>query len=88
MSMDKKRVVPAGAFKQGCLAMLDEVARKQVEIVVTKRGRPVARLVPIESKVQHEKRVLSQLRAEGRLAAKEADLLAPTMNLAGWKKSR
>lgn len=39
--------VPAGEFKQRCLALLDEVAETGVPIVVTKRGRPVARVVPI-----------------------------------------
>jgi prevent-host-death family protein len=47
--MGKKRHVPAGEFKAKCLALLDEVAEKGEEIVVTKRGRPVACLVPIES---------------------------------------
>jgi prevent-host-death family protein len=39
--------IAAGAFKAQCLALLDEVDRERKEIVVTKRGRPVARLVPI-----------------------------------------
>ena len=40
--------VPAGEFKQRCLALLDQVAETGMPIVVTKRGRPVARVVPIE----------------------------------------
>jgi len=39
------RSVPASRFKAECLAMLDEVAATGEEIVVTKRGKPVARLV-------------------------------------------
>lgn len=42
------RVVMASRFKEQCLALLDEVARTKVPIVVTKRGRPVAQLVPVE----------------------------------------
>ncbi len=38
----------ASTFKAQCLALLDQVERTKVEIVVTKRGRPVARLVPLE----------------------------------------
>jgi len=34
-------------FKARCLALLDEVAATGVEIVVTKRGNPVAKLVPL-----------------------------------------
>jgi prevent-host-death family protein len=39
------RTIPAGEFKAKCLALLDEVAATGEEIIVTKRGKPVARLV-------------------------------------------
>ncbi|HEY2142649.1 MAG TPA: type II toxin-antitoxin system Phd/YefM family antitoxin [Solirubrobacteraceae bacterium] len=38
------RTVPASQFKAQCLAMLDEVAATGEEIIVTKRGRAVARV--------------------------------------------
>jgi prevent-host-death family protein len=44
-----ERTVPAGKFKAQCLAMLDEVAATGEEIVVTKRGRAVARVVSAET---------------------------------------
>ena len=44
-----ERTVPAGKFKAQCLAMLDEVAATGEEIVVTKRGRAVARVVSVET---------------------------------------
>ena len=40
-------VVPAAEFKAKCLQIIDEVERTRVPRVVTKRGRPVARLVPM-----------------------------------------
>jgi prevent-host-death family protein len=40
--------VGAAQFKAQCLALMDEVARKRTEIVITKRGRPVAKLVPAD----------------------------------------
>lgn len=43
----KEHVIGAGAFKATCLAILDEVARTGRAVVVTKRGTPVARLVPV-----------------------------------------
>jgi prevent-host-death family protein len=49
MTMDSKHEVPAGEFKTHCLALLDEVAETGREIIVTKRGKPVARVVPIEA---------------------------------------
>jgi prevent-host-death family protein len=84
MSMTK-RTVPAGQFKQGCLAMLDEVANNDVEIVVTKRGRPVARLVSVADSRDRESEILGRLRAVGRLLGREADLMAPSSTLAKWK---
>lgn len=45
--MIKSRQVPAGEFKARCLALLDEVAASGQEIVVTKRGLAVARVVPL-----------------------------------------
>jgi len=42
------QLVTASHFKAHCLALLDDVALSGEEIVVTKRGRPVARLVAIE----------------------------------------
>jgi len=44
----KKRIVPAGEFKARCLALLDLVSETGEELVVTKRGKPVARVVPAE----------------------------------------
>lgn len=42
-----ERVVMASAFKARCLALLDQVAETKVPVVVTKRGKPVARVVPM-----------------------------------------
>ncbi|MSP23826.1 MAG: type II toxin-antitoxin system Phd/YefM family antitoxin [Myxococcales bacterium] len=46
------RAIPAGEFKAKCLAFFDEVETKQRSFVVTKRGRPVARVVPLPSSVR------------------------------------
>ena len=47
-SKPQVRKVPAGEFKAKCLGLLDEVDQGDLEIVVTKRGKPVARLVAVE----------------------------------------
>lgn len=41
------RTVKAAEFKQTCLALMDEVERTGGTIIITKRGRPVARLAPV-----------------------------------------
>jgi prevent-host-death family protein len=38
--------ITAFAFKARCLRLLDEVSRTGEELLILKRGRPVARLVP------------------------------------------
>jgi prevent-host-death family protein len=45
----KPRQMPAGEFKAKCLSVLDHVQRTGKVVVVTKRGRPVAQLVPLPS---------------------------------------
>lgn len=40
--------IPAGEFKAKCLALLDEVRDERKELVVTKRGVAVARILPME----------------------------------------
>lgn len=39
--------VPAGEFKARCVQLMDEVEETGREVVITKRGRPVARLVRV-----------------------------------------
>ena len=41
------KTIPAARFKAQCLALLDRVDPEG--IVITKHGKPVARLVPIET---------------------------------------
>ncbi len=40
------KTVSASEFKAKCLAMLDEINRSGETLMITKRGRPVARLSP------------------------------------------
>lgn len=68
-----QRRIGATEFKAHCLALLERVARERTEIVVTKHGRPVARLVPYDGEPRE--------RAFGILAGTVVstdDLVAPT----------
>ena len=38
----------AGVFKAKCLQLMDDVNKYHREIVITKHGKPVAKLVPLE----------------------------------------
>ena len=44
------RTIKASEFKARCLKLMDEVADNGAEIVITKNGRPVSRLVPYRRK--------------------------------------
>ena len=46
------KVVMASDFKQRCLSLLDQVARTRVRLIVTKRGKPVALVVPVPEGVE------------------------------------
>lgn len=65
--------VPAGRFKAECLALLDDVARTGEEIVVTKRGRPIARVVAIEAPSQLEGSVAFHVSDEELVAPIDVD---------------
>jgi prevent-host-death family protein len=47
LESDMKKIA-AGYFKTNCLAIMDEVQAKHETVVITKRGKPVAKLVPLE----------------------------------------
>lgn len=40
--------ISATEFKAKCLKLMDEVAKTHQSVTVTKRGKPIARLVPVE----------------------------------------
>jgi prevent-host-death family protein len=44
------RTIKASEFKAKCLAVLDEVERTRQSVVITKRGKPVAEVVPHTAK--------------------------------------
>jgi prevent-host-death family protein len=41
--------IPAGAFKAHCLAVMKTVQATGEPVIVTKRGAPVVKVVPVES---------------------------------------
>ena len=45
-----QRTMKASEFKSRCLKLMDEVADSGVEIVITKYGRPVARLTSLQQR--------------------------------------
>jgi len=44
------RTFSAANFKAKCLKIMDSVEKERVQVIITKRGRPVAKLVPYDEK--------------------------------------
>ena len=42
------KTIPAATFKAKCLTLMEDVRSTKRPLVITKRGRPVAKLVPVD----------------------------------------
>ena len=62
--------VSASYFQAHCLDILDEVAKTGLPLIVTKRGKPLAKLVPLDS--MEPPSLLGSVRYK-----REQDLLSP-----------
>jgi len=56
--------IAAGKFKDQCLKILDRVAETRIPIVVTKRGRPIASVVPFSAPSTTQDRLAGSILAE------------------------
>ncbi len=73
--------VPAGQFKARCLSLIDHVNRTHQVITITKRGRPVARLVPLEA--EKPRRLFGHFAGH---VVEEGDIVSPTGD--AWEAER
>ncbi|RLJ21686.1 type II toxin-antitoxin system prevent-host-death family antitoxin [bacterium endosymbiont of Escarpia laminata] len=46
----KEQTIKASEFKAKCLQLMDEVSETGKEIIITKNGRPVSKMVPIRKR--------------------------------------
>jgi prevent-host-death family protein len=72
------KTMAAGAFKAKCLAVMDEVQSRRVTIVITKRGKPVAKLVPVKA---GDHGVFGYLRGKIKI---KGDIVKPVLSLREW----
>lgn len=75
---DIMKTMPAGSFKVHCLKVMDEVALKRQTVVITKRGKPVAKLVPVEQKTDD---IYGFFVGKGTI---KGDIIAPAFTLEEW----
>ncbi len=50
--MEELRSVSVSDFKVHCLQYLEQTSSLKIQCVVTKRGKPIAKLIPIEDSQQ------------------------------------
>jgi prevent-host-death family protein len=73
------KTIPAGQFKAVCLRVMDEVNKTREPITITKKGKPVAKLMPADTPV---KDVFGCMR--GRLEIL-GDIVAPAVPTEDWE---
>ena len=52
MAMRQTLTISATVFESHCLELLDRVQRAEVQITITKHGKPVARMIPCKDERQ------------------------------------
>ncbi len=60
--MVQAKEIAASKFKATCLGLLDEVQTSGHEIVITKYGKPVAKVVPIDEDTERWKKLRGTVR--------------------------
>ncbi len=74
--------IKASEFKARCLKLMDEVAHTREPIIITKNGKPVAQLGPVESPGA---RSLFGLHPGGRVSG---DIVSPAVPVEEWDVHR
>ena len=72
------KTMAAGFFKTNCLAVMDEVQAKREAVVITKHGKPVAKVVPVETGTDD---IYDFLAGKGSIAG---DLVSPAFSPEEW----
>ena len=68
----------AGSFKVHCLAVMDEVQAKRESILITKHGKPVAKLVPADKDTDD---IYNFLAGKGTITG---DVVSPALSEGDW----
>ncbi len=72
------KTMPAGKFKVHCLSVMDEVQSKRETVLITKHGKPVAKLVPAG---KEDDGIYGFLSGKGAIAG---DVVAPALSDEEW----
>ena len=79
MKAEHVKTMPAGKFKAQCLKVMDRVHATRVPVVITKRGKPVAKLVPADPPKQ---KIFGALKGKIEILG---DIVSPITPLEDWE---
>jgi prevent-host-death family protein len=68
----------AGTFKTHCLAVMDEVNAKRQPVLITKHGKPIAKLVPADESTDD---IFNFMAGKGRISG---DIISPALTPDEW----
>ena len=72
--------VPATEFKARCLELMDRVAEKRETFIITKRGKPIAKLVLLER--QTREGIFGSLKGKAWIVG---DIVGPVLHSKAWE---
>jgi prevent-host-death family protein len=75
----KTKTMAAGKFKANCLKVMDEVQAKRQTVIITKRGKPVAKLVPVEK--EEKDSIFGFMKDKVTFVG---DVMSPALSLEEW----
>jgi prevent-host-death family protein len=81
------REIAAGEFKAKCLAILDEVNETGQEVIITKRGKPTAKLIPFSCR-KKAKPFIGRLEGIIKIVGDPDDLIKPVFPEEDWDMLR
>ena len=68
----------AGSFKTNCLKVMDEVQARHETIIITKNGKPVAKLVPVNTETDE---IYNFMAGKGSITG---DVISPALSPEEW----
>lgn len=74
----KTKTMAAGDFKAKCLKVMDQVQARRESVVITKRGKPIAKLVPVE---EADDPIFGFMKGKGKIVG---DIVSPIFTSEEW----
>lgn len=73
------KTMAAGEFKARCLQVMEQVSSTRTPVVITKRGKPIAKLAPVD---EFRSKVFDSLKGKIEILG---DIVSPVVPLEDWE---